>query len=318
MFLWWSKKKDESVKEAIEEEQHEVDDLKQELNTASLSRPSAVSRAKFSKWAVAEDNRLIGNAMRQEHEGLVTQREETRNEFMEASEKRTQQFRQQREAAAKRVQEHRAAMQERGRQLKGTMSDRQGTLRAAREAYQRYSQDQARIYGAETRERMLERRAEEEESRRLAARNLKFEMMERQQAFKEQHDQLISERRDRVDRIRKETHPDAAVSARQYFIDQRKAIADDVRESVCEWKKETAANFQVALDHAKLNKQDADETRKRVIDGRALLVEQRRQDASEMRDCIKQVRLPCIHAPACESLQAFLSSTRMRLFHASL
>ena len=61
-------------------------------------------------------------------------------------------------------------------------------------------------------------------------------------------------------------------------------------ESKCEWRKEAKANHETALFIAKQNHDIATETRANVIEGKSKLEEQRRKDASEMRDNIKQVR----------------------------
>lgn len=293
MFLWWSRKApDESAQTAIEEEQHEIEDLKQELGSAvGLTRPSIVSKAKYNKWVVAEDNRNVGSTMREEHAGLVSQRDESRTEFLEATHERTNQTRQQREAASERVRQHRAAMQARGRNIKSQRGEAEATARTAKEQYLQYGQRNAQIYGTEQMERLRESRSERDEERRRNAMMQKQAMQDRAEQFQEATARQISERRDRVARIRHETNPEVAESSKQYFKHTRKLVADDVRESVCEWKKETQANFETALGHAKVNKQCAEETRKNAIDGKKLLVEERRRQAGEMRDSIKQIEL---------------------------
>ena len=150
MFLWWSKKKEEvETPEEIAEKQAEIDELRQELSSATLQRSSNVSKGKFSKWAVAEDKRAIGNAVRAEMDAASTQRDEIRNEFLEQGHERITGLRQQREAAAQRVRDHRAAMQARGQQQKSHEADNAATARTRREAYLQHAVKLAQIHGAE-------------------------------------------------------------------------------------------------------------------------------------------------------------------------
>ena len=292
MFLWWQKRTEEPAQVAIEEAQHEIEELKHELSsTVGLTRPSIVSKAKYNKWVVAEDNRNVGAQVREEHAGLISQRDETRNEFLEATHERTNLTRQQREAAAERVRAHRAAMQARGRELKSRREDQETTARTAKEQYLQYGQRNAQIHGTELRERLLESRAEKDEERRRNAQSLKQAQLERAEQFQEMTARQISERRDRVARIRSETTGEAVEASKQYFIQSRKAVADDVRESVTAWKTEVSANFQQALAHAKVQRQAAEETRRNVIDGKKILTEERKRQAGEVRDSIKQIEL---------------------------
>ena len=48
----------------------------------------------------------------------------------------------------------------------------------------------------------------------------------------------------------KETKPENAEASRQVFIMGRKSIANDVRDSVCEWKRESQSNHSAALMQA--------------------------------------------------------------------
>jgi len=290
MFLWWSKKKDDPDA-AIEVEKHEIEELKHELTTATLARPSPVSKAKFNKWVVAEDNRTVGDNMRGEMEALMSQREENRTEFLDSGHERTQAAKHQREVAAERVRQHRANMAQRGRTGKSDKDTHVSTARTLKDQYQQYGARNAQIHGAEQRERLTETRAERDESRRMSVQSQKQAMLDRAEAFQEATQRQIEEKRQRVARIRDETKPEVAEASKQLFANSRKQVADDVRESVKEWNTETNSNHMTALMQARLNRYSAEETRKKVLDGRKALEEQRRKDAGAIRTSIKQCEL---------------------------
>ena len=96
MFLWWSSNNKE--KQELEEKQQQVDELRDELANAKLTRPSNVSKAKYNKYVVTEDNQAVGNAVREENSELMSQRDTTRSEFLEAGHERAQAAREQRGA----------------------------------------------------------------------------------------------------------------------------------------------------------------------------------------------------------------------------
>lgn len=292
MFLWWTKKKEEAdVLADIEQAKHEIDDIRQDLTSAQLVRPSPVSKAKYSKWAVAEGNRKVGDSMRDQHDGLMSQRRETREEFIDAMHGRTEAAKEQREAAAERVRQHRANMAERGKQVKSLTNNQMTSKQDLRDQYKQEGARNAQIHGVELRERLVESRAERDEARRLAAQREKQAMFERAEAFQDATSRDIEAKRERVARIREQTRPQVAEESKQMFYYGRKAVADDVRESVGEWKKEQQANYMSALLRARSNRKSAQDTRKSAFDEKISLQESRRSDATAIRNNIKQIEL---------------------------
>jgi hypothetical protein len=290
MFLWWSKKKD-GIEATIDETQHEIEELRTELTTSTLTRPSPVSKARYNKWVVAEDNRTIGEKMRLENDEFTSQRESTRNEFMEAGHERAQAAREQREAAGERVRQHRADSQARAAEIKSEMEERNAHMREVKASWQQQAVRNAHIYGTEQRDRVLEERARTEESRRHAAMTLKQNALDRQEDFKASTARSLEEKRQRVARIRAETRPEVVQAAKAYFYERRKDVADDVRQSVRTWKSEASYRQQDALERARVNHEAGVQSRENAIDGKRLLQEHRRQEAGEVRDSIKVIEL---------------------------
>ena len=68
-------------------------------------------------------------------------------------------------------------------------------------------------------------------------------------------------------------------------------MADDVRQSVGDWRAERAYNNADALERARQNRDDGLESQRNAIDGKKILEAQRRQAASEMRDSIRAIEL---------------------------
>ena len=289
MFLWWRiTKKDEPEPEELEKE---IEELKAELQTSALTRPSNVSKGKYNKWLVAEDNKGIGGAVRQEVQELATQREETRNEFLEQGHERAQNARDQREAAAERVKQHKKAMQEKGKQVVAEMNKGRTTARERRDEYQQHATRINQQYGAEQRERLHESIAAKEERRREAAQNVKQAMIDRAEAYQDMTQRQMEEKRERVARIREETNGHGFVEGKKHFQNVNQRNASDVRESIGEWMREKEANKRTVLMEARLKRFEAQEAFKRAVDGKKILEEKRKQDAGEMREGLRMCQL---------------------------
>ena len=273
------------------ETQHEIDELRHELQTASLTRPSNVSKAKYNKWVVAEDNQKAGTDSRLELSEMASQRESTRTEFLEAMHERTGAAREQREAAAERVREHRRQMHLRGERTKEEADEHKAVARELRLQYLRQGAQNARVYGQELRERVVEERESAQAGRRNVAIQHKMGAAERAQQFASEASRQLEEKRQRVARIREETHPQVAAKSKEHFYQRRKETAEDVRESVKDWKEEQAYRHNEHAQRAAENHAAAVTSRNNAVDNKSRLKQDRQNDASGMRNSIKEMEL---------------------------
>jgi len=291
MFLWWSpyNKKKASPQADPEQTQRDIDVLADELSSATLARPSPVSKAKYNKWAVVETNRQVGDQMRSDGDDLNSQRRSMRSQFLQEGNQRAQAAREQREAASERVRQYREYNASRGAHGKAIQQESKRMTEENKAAWQEHGARTAMVQGVEQRERVIESRAEREEARRLAASQHKQGIAERQAGFREATKKQIMEKRSRVARIRAETKPEVAAASKEHFFSRRKEVADDVRQSVRDWRVEQHYRKEEALARARENHDMAVSAQSGAIDQQTILQEMRRQQASQMRDDIKSI-----------------------------
>lgn len=291
MFLWWSSnsKKTATPQANAELAQREIDSLAEELASATLARPSPVSKARYNKWAVVESNRQVGDQMRNDGDGLNSQRRSMRSQFLQEGNQRAQTAREQREAAAERVRQYREYNASRGAQGKANQQESKRMTEEQKAAWQEHGAQTALVQGVEQRERVIESRAEREEARRVAAVQHKQGAAERAADFHEATKKQIMEKRSRVARIRAETQPEVAAASKQHFFSRRKGVADDVRQSVRDWRVEQQYRKEEALARAREHHDMAVSAQTGAIDQQIFLQEARRQQASMMRGDIKSI-----------------------------
>ena len=295
MFLWWTKKVDGSD-DTIEDKQHEINELKHELTTATLTRPSPISKSRYGKYVVTEENRAIGMQARADSEELISQREEARRQFLEGMSERTQACRAQREAAAERVRQHKARMLTRGTEMKTELEEKRETMTNLKATQHQQQTRTVMTYGAELRERVLESKAEKEESRRNNAIQHKQAVQDRAETKQQRNARKLQEKRLRVARIREETKPEVSISSREFFFHRRLDIANDVRQSVKDWKTEAEYRTEESLARAKETRNDGMLSFRNAIDGKIALRETRRQEAIELRNSLKLAELHREHS----------------------
>ena len=293
MFLWWRNltQGEPSVDVEIETEKtkQEISELQELMNTVTLARPSTVSKGKFNKWAVSEANRLSAESSRLEQEALESQRQTDRAEYQEATTERSQSIRVQREAATARVQDHKKKMAQRATQTRGELAVKAAANKAQREETLRENVRIAQMHGQEQRERVLESRTEKYESRRQAATEHKQGEADRANEKQQKQQKELEAKRERVASIRAETDPSIARNAKALFQEQREAIAKDVRASVQDWKMEKEYR---KIQHLEQSKQIHDyyvKVQEAAIDGKAILREQRKKEADQVRRDIQLI-----------------------------
>lgn len=293
MFLWWSNSNGDPEKSttAIENTQHEIEELRHELSTATLSPPSNVSKAKYNKWIVAEDNQKVGMEGRLQINELSHRKEVARQQFKETMAERTTECRQQREAASARVREHRLKMQERGQRTKEQTDAQVAQARAMKLAWKQHGARNAKIYGETLRERVLEEKEMQLETRRHEANEYKASALARAQRFADESERTLEEKRQRVQRIRQETAPEVAAQSKEQFYLKRKETAEDVRQSIKDWKVEQMEHRSEFVEKTAMNHKRAVDTRNAMIDERVGLQQARAQDASNIRMNVKEMEL---------------------------
>lgn len=291
MFLWWSNSNGSPDKNALEATEHEIEDLRHELQNASLTRPSGVSKAKYNKWVVAADNQRAGMDGRLQQSQLTNRREVARQQFKETMVERTTEYRQQRESASAKVREHRLKMMDRGQRTKEEADEQIAKARAMKLAWRQHGAHNAKVYGERLRERVLEEKEMQQESRRNGANEHKSEALSRAQQFAEESERQLEEKRQRVARIRQETHPDVAAKSKDHFYLRRKQVAEDVRQSVKDWKEERIENTNEFAAKVAQNHATAVSTHAAMIDHKIELQADRAFDASNIRMNVKEMEL---------------------------
>ena len=283
-------------KKVAMEGQNEESDTKQEItelqecmNTVQLSRPSVVSKGKYSRWAMVEEKRLQGEAARVELDALDQQRLASTTEFMSAGHERTQQAREQREAASERVRQHKAKMLSRGTETKAAVEKQRRDHEALRAKWAEHGARMVQKNGTEQRERVLESRSEKFDSLRTNAVEHKQAESDRAAEKIAADARKLEEKRQRVALIRAQTDPMVSRQSKEFFLSNRKAVAADVRASVKDWKLEMQFNHSMALERAAQHHEDAVQSQRQAVDGQAILREQRKQDAADMRACIVSI-----------------------------
>ena len=278
-------------KDKNRDQQHEVDELRHELQTAHVTKPSNVSKAKYNRWLVADDNQKVGTHSRHELAAFANERQSVKEHFQQVMQQRTSEAKEQREAASERVRQHRLRMQERGERTREEADDQIETVRQQRLAFKQHAVHNAKVYGKELRERVLEEKEAQHEARRNVAIDHKAEALDRAQRFAAESRRQLEEKRRRVQQIRQETHPSVAQHSKDQFYQRRKHVAEDVRQSVQIWREEQEYQHSEHAARAAANHAAAVETQQNVVDGMAILKDIRKDDATSIRSNLESMRL---------------------------
>jgi len=297
MFLWWRNlmgsgkdvvptPEEVAADEAVKQEIAEMEEV---LNHGP-SRPSVVSKSKYSKWETVEANRMKTEALRAELDALEAQRLQSIADFVGSGHDRTQQAKEQREAAAARVKQHKAEMQEKGMEEKRAMEERKQEDARRKQAFAEVSLKIVQMHGSEQRERTLESRTERFENNRRAAADLKQDVADRAAKFAETLMRRVEEKRQRVAAIRDQTKTEVIRQSKEMFAQRKQETAKDVRTSVKSWNAEKEYNHQQALTRARHNKSQALSSRGNVVEQRSVLIEHRKKDAMAIKNGLQAIK----------------------------
>lgn len=299
MFLWWrdltgrpDTSPEESQAQALavtEETTQEIADLTEMLGATGLTRPSTVSKSKYNKWAVAEYNRHVGEEARQGWDRMDHQRQQDRANFLESGHERAAAARAQREAAAERVRQFKEDVSVVGQQGRDELLEYKQAAESMRQAALNEGVRLAQLYGAEQKEKVLESRNERYEDNRNAANAYKDGEVERAAIYAAAAERELQEKRERVARIRAETHPEVVRQSKDHFYSVRKSAADDVRASVKDWSQEASYKNDQTLARAKENRDAAERTKKQAADGQEILRRQRAAEADAIRQGVRAI-----------------------------
>ena len=299
MFLWWrdltgrpDTSPEESQAQALavtEETTQEIADLTEMLGATGLKRPSTVSKSKYNKWAVAEYNRHVGEEARQGWDRMDHQRQQDRANFLESGHERAAAARAQREAAAERVRQFKEDVSVVGQQGRDELLEYKQAAESMRQAALNEGVRLAQLYGAEQKEKVLESRNERYEDNRNAANAYKDGEVERAAIYAAAAERELQEKRERVARIRAETHPEVVRQSKDHFYSVRKSAADDVRASVKDWSQEASYKNDQTLARAKENRDAAERTKKQAADGQEILRRQRAAEADAIRQGVRAI-----------------------------
>lgn len=251
--------------------------------TSSLSRPSDVSKARFSTWSVLEENRRTGEMVRQEADDRRQQRTAAKLAFREKGNANARAAKAQREAAALRVRQHQDANAHRGHECKDAVAVAVDELHHIQEEWHRHGTENRMRYGVEQKERLLNTLAERHASNQAAATDLKSQEAARHAAHVAARKASLDQKRERVRQIREQTRPEVTANAKEFFFSQRKATADQVRADVSNWWTGKQDGKDSALHAARMNRDAAYATRTHASELHKVMHADHLRDANEMR-----------------------------------
>ena len=234
--------------ELFEAEKHEIDELEAVISQASLYRSSNVSRAQFNKFNDIDNNRQIGERMRQESAQRREQRAVMCGAHQLAGYERAQRSREQRECVLARVRQHREENQMRGMRVKGMRDELLSALDQQRAEWRTMGAAHAGREGRlEHQRRLREIKDEMLAERHEAATEVKLAREQRLEAEREAAVMAIESNRQRVDRVREETKAEAALATAEALCRNRQATADLVRDAKSGWASERSARRESFL-----------------------------------------------------------------------
>lgn len=225
--------------EFVDEDADGVDDNLQ--GWLAVMRPSDVSKAKYAKWAVQEENKAVGDEMRDTTSSWVEQRKQQDEAILDKGRRSAKAAKTQREAAAKQLRQHREQQAAKGQDTRQAAAAARENFEKTELAERQQHVKNMKMLAEEQKQRLKQTKAEQAEAVHAAAKEQKEIEAERVRGFLVERERELEEKRQRIARIKEETKPEVASLSKIMFYLQRKEKADDVRASEEEWRHEKDA-----------------------------------------------------------------------------
>jgi hypothetical protein len=290
-FSWMLPNAVEESTENLEREHDRIARLEEDLQNASLSRPSGVSRTQWTKWQVFEENRRVGNLIRREEDDYRREKQRRASGHAALGKQRAASARALRGAVADQVRTHRLRNRERGAQTKAEKQEWAAREEAQKREWSDHTNkahEQRSATGKEQRRRMEESRKQMVKDKHAKVERMIAERKERAVAEYSQAQQALEVCRERVDRVREETGGDIAAAAARTFYQNRLHTADVVRKSLQNWRSE-AKEDKIVFAMSARERRDEQLSRNGAMEGKEALRQQRITDAQKMRSSIAHI-----------------------------
>lgn len=250
--------------------------------------PSTVTVGRYNAWVIHDANRALGEEMRADEARLQARRDASTAAYHEARRSRTSVGRGQQELTAMAVREYHGRLAKSAEQGRAEIHHLKAIAERQKKEWAAHGSRNAVLLGREQRKRVAEARAERFQNRRNAALQTKQETAQRKAASRAAVTLNLEDQKSRMERVRQNT-PDAATlsEAREFFAQQKRAAAEQVRTSVRSWDSDRKRDDRDNLKRAAANRELAVATREHAKINRNFVKASRQQVAQAMRAAVQ-------------------------------
>jgi len=265
------------------DEDKELKELKVMLSNEGQSlRESAVTHAKYMKWAVGEERREKGNGVRSEIDNWKKQKQQALDAHKAYGAQLKASMKDQiiRDKAV--IEEHRQRNLAQGKAIKAEIAALK-QAKAMSKAQWEFRGRQLAKKDLEQREKIKAVRGEGSVVLKELTAKVKAEEAALAESIVNKKREILEANRREVAEIKKETDDHVTDASKKVFYEQRKSLAENTRLAEEAWVSERNQKTGDFIAKAKANKEEAAATRARAKQIREEIILKRQAEASKMR-----------------------------------
>jgi len=245
---------------------------------------SEVTTIEYNRWLVEEDNKKEAEERKQKHDAERAYRKEQTDMYVKVGHDHSMEYKDQMETAKREVDNFRKHNLEKGGTVKAEVEALNKTRKAQKEQWIEHGSSLVQDLGSEQKRRIKKELGATSTRKRETSQALRKEMTELEKMRTERRNQAVENRKTLKEQIATQTSDAVTSEAKDQFYQQRKAVGDDTRSAMKDWKEDRVKQQGLHLDKAAQARAEALNAKRQAKEAIENVKAERAQAAKEMRE----------------------------------